>query len=224
MSAVRNVCTLLIAIVLVGCATSGASTAPSPSGSRAPSPAPTASESLPAPTPSTPAPPTASPDRSPSPTTAPTSAPVATPTAAPTPVPTMIVRAYFLMPPPHSDAATLVPVLRTVPQSSVTLRAAFAALLAGPNAKEQAAYPPLETLVPTGTRLLSVKLVDGTATVDLSREFFANSYLIEVEAKVGQVVHVDAVLGRASGGVPDGGGHGAGRRGGVEVGCQAHRT
>lgn len=88
----------------------------------------------------------------------------------------MTVRAYFLLDDPFSggevvNEPALVPVLRTVPESSATARAAMKALLAGPSAKERAAFPRIETLIPAGSKLLGIEISRGTATVDLSAEF-----------------------------------------------------
>jgi len=66
---------------------------------------------------------------------------------------------------------TLVPVLRTVPKSPTTATAAMKALLAGPSAKERAARPPIQTLIPAGSKLLGIEISGGLATVDLSAEF-----------------------------------------------------
>ena len=87
----------------------------------------------------------------------------------------MIVRAYFLMRDGSGgevvNEPTLVPVLRTVPRSTATARAAMEALLAGPTAKERAPKWPIETLVPAGSKLLGVEISEGLATVDLSADF-----------------------------------------------------
>ncbi len=92
----------------------------------------------------------------------------------------MIVRAYFLLRDPFSggevvNEPTLVPVLRTVPKSPATATAAMTALLAGPSAKERAAFPQIETLIPAGSKLLGIEISRGVATVDLSAEFAALS-------------------------------------------------
>jgi hypothetical protein len=83
----------------------------------------------------------------------------------------MIVRAYFLLHDPRGEDPALVPVLRTVPKSSATATAAMKALLAGPSAKERAARPQIETLIPAGSKLLGIEISGGLATVDLSAEF-----------------------------------------------------
>jgi spore germination protein GerM len=119
-----------------------------------------------------------------------TSAPTATPspngTSAPTS--TMLVRAYFLLDEPDGGS-TLVPVLRTVPESTATARAAMKALLAGPSAHELAADPRLSTTIPAGTRLLGVSVASGVATVNLSGEFARLGSSFSARARLAQVVY-----------------------------------
>lgn len=130
--------------------------------------------------------PTASPSASPTaePTPSPTPSPTLTtpsptivpPSPSPTPAPTMIVRAYFLLDDPFSggevvNEPALVPVLRTVPKSTATATAALKALVAGPSAKERAAFPQVVTLIPAGSKLLGIEISGDLATVDLSAEF-----------------------------------------------------
>jgi hypothetical protein len=112
---------------------------------------------------------------SPSPIPAAPSPTIAPPTSSPTPA-TTIVRAYFLLEDPFNggevvNEPTLVPVLRTVPESPATATAAMEALLAGPSAKERAAFPQIVTLIPAGSELLGIEISHGLATVDLSAEF-----------------------------------------------------
>jgi hypothetical protein len=88
----------------------------------------------------------------------------------------MVVRAYFLLDDPFSggevvNEPALVPVLRTVPTTTATATAAMKALLAGPSAKERAAFPQILTLIPAGSKLLGIEISGGLATVDLSAEF-----------------------------------------------------
>ena len=166
----QPVAALLILALVAACGAPAASPSPAVSGT------PTAS--LPSPTASPrrrPAAPTPSPTPSPTLTPATPSPTVAPPTPSPTPT-TMIVRAYFLLRDPFSggevvNEPTLVPVLRTVPKSTATATAAMKALLAGPSAKERAATPQIETLIPDGTKLLGIEISGGLATVDLSAEF-----------------------------------------------------
>ena len=144
-------------------AVSGSPTASLPLSTRSPSTAPTSS--------STPSPTVIA--AAPSPTIAP---PSPSPTPSPTPTPTTtIVRAYFLLRDGSGgevvNEPTLVPVLRTVPRSTATARAAVKVLLAGPSAKERAPRRPITTLIPAGTKLLGIEISRGLATVDLSAEF-----------------------------------------------------
>lgn len=176
----QSVAALLILVLLAACAAPAAS--PTVSGSPTPSfPSPTASASEP--------PPTAAP--TPSPTLVPVtpSPTVAPPSPSPTPAPTMIVRAYFLLDDPTGGDPALVPVLRTVPKSPATARAAMKALLAGPSAKERAASPRITTLVPGGTELLGIEISGGLATVDLSAEFVSGGGSFSVRGRLAQVAY-----------------------------------
>lgn len=154
---------LLILALVAACGAPATSPSPAVSG------IPTASLPSPTESPST-ASPTSAP--TPSPTLSPaTPKPTAAP-SSPSPTPaTMIVRAYFLLHDPRGEDPALVPVLRTVPKSSATATAAMKALLAGPSAKERAARPQIETLIPAGSKLLGIEISDGLATVDLSADF-----------------------------------------------------
>jgi len=111
------------------------------------------------------------------------------PTGTPASSATMLVRAYFLLDDNSGGDATLVPVLRTVPETKATARAAMKALLAGPSAKELAANPAIRTTIPDGTRLLGVTTAAGVATVDLSGEFAAGSGSAAARARLAQVVY-----------------------------------
>lgn len=85
--------------------------------------------------------------------------------------PTMVVRAYFLLDDRAGGDAALVPVLRTVPRSPAVATAALRQLLLGPSSIERAATPAVRTAIPSGTKLLGVRISDGLATVDLSGRF-----------------------------------------------------
>jgi lipoprotein-anchoring transpeptidase ErfK/SrfK len=107
------------------------------------------------------------------------------------------LQVYFL------QGEQLVPVSR--PGS--TVRASVAALLAGPTKTE--AEKQFRSLVPAGTRLRSVRLANGVATVDLEERFAAGRNADSLSARVGQLVFtVTAVRGVKSvqvliaGGVP----------------------
>ena len=162
----QPVVAILVLGLIAGCAAPAASPRATTSGTPTASlPSPTASSSLPSTTAPTP-PSTPSPTLTPA-TPEPTVAP---PKPSQTPT-TMIVRAYFLLEDTTGEDAVLVPVLRTVPKIPATATAAMKALLAGPSAKEQAAQPRIETLIPAGSKLLGVNISRGLATVNLSSEF-----------------------------------------------------
>jgi germination protein M len=101
----------------------------------------------------------------------------------------MIVRAYFFLDDAASGDPALVPVLRTVPKSKATAKAAMRMLLAGPSAKERAASPRVRTLVPGDTRLLGFNISDGLATVDLSRDFESGGGTFSLRGRLAQVVY-----------------------------------
>jgi germination protein M len=112
----------------------------------------------------------------------------------------MVVRAFFLLRDNSGgevvNEPTLVPVLRTVPESTATATAAMKALLAGPSAKERAPTPPIKTVIPAGTELLGIEISGGLATVDLSAEFAAFSPddawdggMFELRGRLAQVVY-----------------------------------
>jgi germination protein M len=121
-----------------------------------------------------------------SPPPSPASSQLSTPTPAPTG--TMLVRAYFLLEEKGRNP-TLVPVLRTVPKSKATARAALTALLAGPTSREAAADPAIRTMIPDGTRLLDVSATAGVATVNLSTEFATVTSTFSARARLAQVVY-----------------------------------
>ncbi len=140
---------------------------------------------------------TASPTPTAQPTgsTIPSGNPTATPAATSSPAETIIVRAYFLA------NEHLVPVLREVPRTQAVATAAIRELLAGPNAREQAASPALVTTIPAGTQLLGLSITDRVATVDLSREYETGGGSASMFGRLSQVVYtltqfstVDGVL------------------------------
>ncbi len=177
-----NLLRFLVTAVLVascaGPATSGVATSTptggSPSPSTSPSPSPTAAS------------PSASPSELPSPS--PSAVPVL-PTPSPTPGATTVVRAYFLLDAAGGGDPGLVPVLRTVPDTTAVAKAAMTVLLAGPVAKELAATPRIRTMIPAGTELLGVSITSGVATVDLSGEFASGAGSFSVQGRLAQVVY-----------------------------------
>src|SRR6185369_17177049 len=141
----------------------------------------------------------------PPPTTAPSldvpsSEPTPGPTGAPgSPEPTglspsgppsagTIVRAYFFLG-SFTTTSGLVPVLREVPETTAVGAAAMAALLAGPNGAELSASPAMYTTVPDGSRFLGLRIENGIATVNLSREFESGGGSASVLGRLAQVVY-----------------------------------
>jgi spore germination protein GerM len=109
-------------------------------------------------------------------------------TPTPGPTGTTTVRAYFFLG-SFVDNAGLVPVLRVVPRTQAVGGAAMAALLAGPNDAEMGARPAMYTSIPDGTRFLGLKIDNGIATVNLSREFESGGGSASVLGRLAQVVY-----------------------------------
>jgi germination protein M len=80
---------------------------------------------------------------------------------------------------------SVVPVHRQVPQTEAVGTAAVEALLAGPTDEERDLG--LTSTVPDGTRLLGLTVADGTATVDLSREFESGGGSLSMTARLAQI-------------------------------------
>ena len=129
------------------------------------------------PFPSDPIPPSATP-----------AAPGDTPGPAPTDAGTTTVRAYYFLG-SFVDNAGLVPVLREVPKTQAVGAAAMRALLQGPNDDELGARPAMYTTVPQDTRFLGLRIDDGIATVNLSREFERGGGSASVLGRLAQVVY-----------------------------------
>ena len=125
------------------------------------------------------------------PSPSPSTAPSAGSSSAPTGGPTITVRAYFFRG-TLTENGGLVAVERVVPQLEPvgsTETSALAALLAGPNAAELAATPPLYSVMPPGTRLLGYETGEGgLRTVDLSSEFEAAGSA-NAKGRLAQVVY-----------------------------------
>ena len=109
-------------------------------------------------------------------------------TPVPTATGTTTVRAYFFLG-SFVDNAGLVPVLREIPKTQAVGAAAMRALLEGPNATEMGARPAMYTVVPEGTRFLGLRIEDGIATVNLSREFEQGGGSASVLGRLAQVVY-----------------------------------
>ncbi|HYN69048.1 MAG TPA: GerMN domain-containing protein, partial [Candidatus Eisenbacteria bacterium] len=135
----------------------------------------------------------------------PTSAPsLDVPSSEPTPGPTgplgspapsgpptsggAIVRAYFFLG-SFTTTSGLVPVLREVPETVAVGAAAMTALLAGPNEAELSASPAMYTTVPDGTQFLGLRIENGVAIVNLSREFESGGGSASVFGRLAQVVY-----------------------------------
>jgi len=78
-------------------------------------------------------------------------------------------------------------VRRSVPHTQQTAAAALTALLGGPTAAEEAAG--FSTNIPDGTTLNGVTISNGTATVDLSREFTSGGGSMSMMGRVAQVTY-----------------------------------
>jgi germination protein M len=101
----------------------------------------------------------------------------ATPSAASSAQPSagkLTLKAYFLLFGNTDGPTPLVPVSREVDGTVAVARAAMEQVLAGPTDDERAhdlRVGTIGTRIPEGTRLLSIDVADGIATVDLSGEF-----------------------------------------------------
>ena len=157
--------------------------------SRAPTPAPSVDQGEPdltaAPSPSASVPASADPSGLPIATAAPDA--------------TTIVRVYFHL---GGELGTegLVPLLREVPETRAVATAAMHALLTGPTSTESGQRQ-ITSAVPAGSRLLGLRVENGIATVDLSREFESGGGSMSIFVRLGQVVYtltqfptVDTVL------------------------------
>jgi spore germination protein GerM len=94
---------------------------------------------------------------------------------------TMQLTVWFL-----GDDVVLEPFEVTVPVTDAVARAALTELLKGPEAAQAGENA---TAIPAGTRLLDIAIADGTATVDLSREFGSGGGSASMSARVAQVVY-----------------------------------
>ncbi len=151
----------------------------SPRGSAAPRPAESPRAS--------PAPRT-SPSQGPSPSTSSKPRASAKPSSAPAPSQALTYRPAMLYFVRIDDDGTVIrqEVKRSIPSSDSPLTDALNALLSGPNAEEL--NKGLLSLIPQGTRLLSVKVRGSTATVNFSEEFMFNP--MGIEGYVGQLKQV----------------------------------
>ncbi|MEX0674146.1 MAG: Gmad2 immunoglobulin-like domain-containing protein [Gaiellaceae bacterium] len=113
-------------------------------------------------------------------TAAPTEPEPPAPTTDTAPPATTSIVVYFLR------GETLAPVHRVVPQTAAVGTAAVTALLDGPTATESDFD--VSSTVPEGTRLLGLDVADGTATVDLSREFESGGGSLSMTARLAELV------------------------------------
>ena len=168
--------TIALAVGVGACSpTGGLGTVPS----RAPTPAPSVDQGEPDLT--------AAPSASPSPSAPASVSPGGSPAATTSPDATTIVRAYFYLG-GEIGTAGLVPVLREVPVTRAVATAAMHALLAGPTAAESGERE-ITSAVPAGSRLLGLRVENGIATVDLSREFESGGGSMSIFVRLGQVVY-----------------------------------
>lgn len=100
---------------------------------------------------------------------------------------TMLVRAYFVLG-GGPGVTGLIPVLRTVPQTTAVANAAMTALLAGP-AKAESANHAITTAIPDGTTVNGVSIKNGIATVDLSTAFGSEGGAASMRYRLAQVVY-----------------------------------
>ena len=118
-------------------------------------------------------------DEASSPTTP--SEPAATATTPGTDDESLALRVYFVR---GEDVGVAT---REVEPTQAVAAAAMRELLAGPDAADRAGE--LGTEIPSGTELRSVSIAEGTATVDLSREFESGGGSTSMTLRVAQVVH-----------------------------------
>ncbi len=157
-----------------------------------------------------PTPPTVAPSAMPeaSPLASPPAASGATASGAPTadpsasPAATTTVRIYLFQPDPTGGDAHLVPVTRSVPFTRAVATAAVRELLAGRASEEQG----LLTMIPAGSKLLSITIDGSVATVDLTGAFQSGGGSASMLGRLAQLVYtatqfptVDAVRLRLDG-------------------------
>lgn len=118
----------------------------------------------------------------------PTTSPIPADSPDPSASGTTTIRAYFFLG-SFVDNAGLVPVLREVPKTQAVGAAAMRALLDGPNDDELGARPAMYTVIPEGTRFLGLRIEDGIAIVNLSREFEQGGGSASVLGRLAQVVY-----------------------------------
>jgi germination protein M len=124
-----------------------------------------------------------------------------TPSMGPSPAPagTTVVRAYFLLDDGAGAAPTLVPVLRSVAQTTGVARAAMNALLAGPSSSEASATHRVSSSMPAGVTLLGISIASNVATVDLSSAYASGASTAAQISRAAQVVYTLTQFGNVTG-------------------------
>src|SRR5262245_5347318 len=135
------------------------------------------------------------PSSEPTPAGSPAASPAGSPGSSPdgaSPEPsgdgTITLRVYYFLG-SFGDNAGLAPVLRELPKTQAVGAAAMQALLDGPNDAELGARPAMYTEIPDGTRFLGLRIENGIATVNLSREFESGGGSASVLGRLAQVVY-----------------------------------
>jgi hypothetical protein len=108
---------------------------------------------------------------------------VATESGAPPSTGATFVRIYLLA------EERLVAVQREIQPTPAVARAAVEQVIAGPSQTERSASPGLSSSVPDGTVLLGLDIVDGLATVDLSKEFESGGGSSSMFSRLAQIVY-----------------------------------
>lgn len=78
---------------------------------------------------------------------------------------------------------------RTLPYTQAVATAAVKALIVGPTTQEKSTWPAISSAIPADTRLLGIKIADGVAKVDLSKEFESGGGTFSMTARLAQVVY-----------------------------------
>jgi spore germination protein GerM len=102
------------------------------------------------------------------------------------------VRLYFMAPgggtPGRADPF-LVSVHRHIPTTPGIALATLRELVEGPSAADQQLIEGISTAVPDETLVLGINLVDGLATVDLSREFESGGGSLSMFSRLAQIIY-----------------------------------
>jgi germination protein M len=107
-------------------------------------------------------------------------------------VATTAVTLYYLAPggeESHRPGPFLIAVHREIPSTPRIALATLRELFDGPSAADLELIEGISTAVPTSALVLDVAIVDGVATVDLSREFESGGGSLSMFARLAQVVY-----------------------------------